>query len=82
MSVEAAEEPYLLSQDEDETTRYITGYIIFSLKNLMKGKKSVKAVATRQMLSYSPAAWQNLVSHFLTFWENQRKVLKKLLCQI
>ena len=27
----------------------------------------------------SPAAWQNLASHFLTFWENQRKVLKKLL---
>ena len=51
VSVEAAEESYPLSQDEEETTRYIAGYIIFSLKNLMKGKKLVEAVATRQMLS-------------------------------
>ena len=51
VSVEAAEEPYLLSQDEGETTWYVVGYIIFSLKNLMNGKKSVEAVATRQMLS-------------------------------
>ena len=51
MSVEAAEESYPLIQDQEETTRYITGYIIFSSENLMKGKKSVEAVATRQMLS-------------------------------
>ena len=51
MSVEAAEKSYPLSQDEEETTRYIAGYIIFSLKNLTKGKKLVEAVATRQVLS-------------------------------
>ena len=51
VSMEAAEESYPLSQDEEETTRYIAGYIIFSLKNLTKGKKSVEAVATRQVLS-------------------------------
>ena len=52
MSVEAAGESYPLSQDKEETTRYIAGYVNFSLKSLMKGKKSVEAVATRQMLSY------------------------------
>ena len=51
MSVEATEESYPLSQDEEETTWYVAGYIIFSLKNLMKGKELVEAVATRQMLS-------------------------------
>ena len=51
VSVEAAEESYPLIQDQEETTWYITGYIIFSSENLMKGKKSVEAVATRQMLS-------------------------------
>ena len=49
--MEAAEESYPLSQDEEETTRYIAAYIIFSLKNLMKGKKLVEAVAMKQLLS-------------------------------
>ena len=49
--VEAAEESYRLSQDEEETTQYIAGYIIFSFKNLISGKKLVEAVATRQVLS-------------------------------
>ena len=51
VSVEAAEESYPLSQNEEETTQYIARYIIFSLKSLMKGKKLVEAVARRQMLS-------------------------------
>ena len=38
VSLEAAEEWYPLNQDEEETTRFIAGYIIFSLKNLTKGK--------------------------------------------
>ena len=49
--MEAAEESYPLSQDEEETTWYIAAYIIFSLKNLMKGKKLVEAVAMKQLLS-------------------------------
>ena len=52
VSLEAAGESYPLSQDEEERTWYIAGYITFSLKNFMKGKKLVEAVATRQMLSY------------------------------
>ena len=51
VSVEAVKESYALSQDEEEATWYIAGYIIFSLKKLTKGNKSVKAVATRQVLS-------------------------------
>ena len=35
----------------EETTRYIVGYNIFSLKYLTKEKKSVEAVATRLLLS-------------------------------
>ena len=50
--MKAPEESYSLSQDKEETTRYIAGYIMFSLKNLMEKKKSVEAVATRQVLSY------------------------------
>ena len=38
VSVGGAEESYPLSQYEEETTRYIVGYIIFSLKNLTKEK--------------------------------------------
>ena len=49
--MKAPEESYSPSQDKEETTRYIAGYIMFSLKNLME-KKSVEAVATRQVLSY------------------------------
>ena len=51
VSVEATEESYPLSQNEEETTQYIARYIICSLKGLMKGIKLVEAVATRQMLS-------------------------------
>ena len=39
VSVEVAEESYPISQDKEETTRYIAGYIIFSLKYLTKEKK-------------------------------------------
>ena len=51
VSVEAAEESYPLNQDEEEKTRCIAEYIMFSLKNLMKEKNSVAAVATRQVVS-------------------------------
>ena len=40
VSVKTPEESYSLSQDKEETTRYIAGYIIFSLKNLMEKNRS------------------------------------------
>ena len=49
--MEAAEKSYPLSQDDEETTRCIAGYIMFSLKNLRKENNSVAAVATRQVFS-------------------------------
>ena len=79
VSVEAAEESYPLSQDEEEITRYIAGYIIFSLKNLMKGKKLVEAVATRHMLSY----WgRNTDIEFdkASFYEYTREWVDRMKC--
>ena len=49
--MEAAEESYPLSQDDEETTRCIAGYIMFSLKNLRKENNSVAALARRQVSS-------------------------------
>ena len=64
VSVEAAEESYPLGQDEEETTWYIAGYIIFSLRVLAKGKKSVEAVATRQVFScWVETQILNLIKH-------------------
>ena len=51
VSVKATGELYPLNQDDEKTTRYIAVYIIFSLKNLTKVKKSVEALAVRQVLS-------------------------------
>ena len=42
---------YILTKDEEETVRYVVGYIIFSLKKSLKGKKLIDAVAVREVLT-------------------------------